>query len=80
MGTLSTTRFAAARDAAEQTFDSFKSGMHHVFDRVMTKPDGSPSRVRTWTNRATDAIKAHPYLAVGVAVGLGYAIVRVARR
>ena len=80
MGTLNTTPFAETRHFIDGTVDKFKVGMHHVLDRVMTKPDGSPSRLTKWSTRATDAVKAHPYIAVGAAIALGYAIVRVARR
>jgi len=73
-------RFDSAKHLVDEQFDAFKSGIQRVFERVMSRPDGSPSRVRQWSTQASDTIKAHPYLAVGIAVGLGYAIVRIARR
>lgn len=80
MGTISNGHFDSARHLVDDKFESLKSGMHKLVDRVMSQPDGSPSRIQTWTAKATEAVKAHPYLAIGIAVGTGYAIVKIARR
>ena len=73
-------RWNSTRHFVDERLDAFKHGMQKVIDRVVTQPDGSPSRIRTWSTATTNAIKAHPYLATGVALGLGYVIVKIARR
>jgi hypothetical protein len=80
MGTYNSERFDHARQFVDDRVDAFKSGMHKVLDRAFTRPDGMPSRMRVWSTAATEAVKAHPYIAVGAALGLGYAIVWLARR
>ncbi len=81
MGTVNTNgRFDSARHLADEQFEALKSGMHKLVDRVMTQSDGLPSRVQQWMAKATEAAKAHPYLAIGIALGSGYAIVKIARR
>lgn len=81
MGTVTTNgRLDSARHLVDERFEALKSGMHKLIDRVMVQPDGSPSRVQTWAKKATDAVKAHPYLAVGIALGTGYAIIKIVRR
>ena len=64
----------------DRRFDSLMTGMKRVVSRIMTNASGSPSRLNKWSTRATDVVKAHPYIAVGTAIALGYAIVRIARR
>jgi ElaB/YqjD/DUF883 family membrane-anchored ribosome-binding protein len=73
-------RFDSARHFVDEKLDAAKSGMQKVLDRVMTRPDGTPSQIRAWSTTATDAIKTHPYVAVGIALGAGYMIVKIARR
>jgi hypothetical protein len=81
MGTFnSNSRFDTARHSLDERLDAFKSETLRFIDRVMTRPDGTASRVRTWSTQATNAIKTHPYVAVGIAMGLGYIIVRGIRR
>ncbi len=81
MGTVNTNgRLDSARHLVDERFEALKSGMHKLVDRVMTQSDGSPSRVQKWATKATEAVKAHPYLAVGIALGTGYAIIKIARR
>ncbi|HEY6036508.1 MAG TPA: hypothetical protein VIV58_19655 [Kofleriaceae bacterium] len=60
----------------DEQFDSLKSSVKKLIDRTTTKP--------TWFGRAinttSDMIVAHPIAAIGVALGIGYAIVRIVRR
>ena len=60
----------------DEQFDAFRSSVKKLVERATTKP--------TWFGRAVgktgEAIKSHPIAAIGVALGLGYAIVRIARR
>lgn len=57
-------------------FDALKSSVKKLIDRTTTKP--------TWFGRAinttSDTIVAHPIAALGIALGVGYAIVRIVRR
>ena len=73
-------RFHSAKHLVDERFDAFKAGMQHLVERVMSRPEVSSSRVRRWSTQATDTVKAYPYVALGIALGLGYAIVRIARR
>jgi ElaB/YqjD/DUF883 family membrane-anchored ribosome-binding protein len=60
----------------DEQFDALKSGVKRIVDRATTKP--------TWFGRMAsktgETIKAHPIAAIGVALGLGYVIMRVVRR
>lgn len=60
----------------DEQLDAFKSGVHKVVERATTKP--------TWFGRTLartgETIKEHPIAAVGAAFGLGYLLVRIARR
>ncbi len=60
--------------------DAFKAGVRALMDRVATKASGAPSRIRTFARTATEPIKAHPIAAIGVALGLSYVAMRIARR
>jgi len=50
-----------------------------LFERIVKKP-AEPTAVGKAITKASELIKAHPFAAVGIAVGAGYAIVRIARR
>ena len=51
-----------------------------MMDKVATKASGEPSRIRNFAGKASETFKAHPIAAIGVALGLGYVVMRVARR
>ena len=65
----------------EQRFDrrieELKAGILKMMDDVTTRES---SRIRTFAGRATQVIKAHPMVAIGAAFGLGYVVMRIARR
>ena len=67
---------AAIHRLFDDQLDAFKSGVHKLVERATTKP--------TWLGRAFattgETIKAHPIAAIGVALGVGYLLVRVARQ
>jgi len=73
-------RLDAARHLVDKELDAFTSGLHKVVDRVIEETEQGRSRIKSWTSKATESIKEHPYLAVGVAFGLGYVVVKIARR
>ena len=60
--------------------EAFKSGMHTFVDQISTKYNGEPSWLKKAVDKTTEAIKAHPIAAVGIAVGSGYLLVRFLRR
>ena len=64
----------------EDRLDAFKGLVRTLMDRVATKTSGEPSRIHTFAGLATETIKAHPIAAIGVALGLGYVVMRIARR
>ncbi len=81
MGTqVGSTRFESARHLVDEQFDALKDGVNRIYERVMKEPDGTPSKLSVWSAKATDAIKTHPYMAVGIALGIGYAVMKIARR
>ena len=64
----------------DDRLDAFKLAVRTLMERVATKASGEPSRIRTFARTATEAIKAHPIATIGVALGLSYVVVRIARR
>lgn len=60
----------------DQRLDALKSGIHKLVDKATTRP--------TWFGRAATQtatiVRAHPVVAVGLAVGLGYIVVRATRQ
>lgn len=60
----------------DDRLDALKSGVHKLIDKATTRP--------TWFGSATERtaaiIKAHPFAAIGIALGLGYIVVRAIRR
>ncbi len=62
----------------DEQFDAFRDSMRKLIDRV--DPREPPSKLRAIADRTTELIKAHPIAAAGIALGIGYAIVRIARR
>jgi ElaB/YqjD/DUF883 family membrane-anchored ribosome-binding protein len=71
---------ATAHHMIDKQFESFKARVHDVVDRADAQTAGVRSRLRVYAAKTGDAIKAHPFAAVGIALGVGYAIVRIARR
>jgi hypothetical protein len=57
--------------------EAVRSGVKHFAERVAEK---AGPRARSFGAKATEMIKAHPIAAAATAVGLGYLIVRIARR
>jgi len=57
-------------------FSAIRNGVHKLVERATTSP--------TWFGRALiksrETVKAHPFAVVGVALALGYVIVRAVRR
>ena len=64
----------------DHPIDSLKSRIRNLIDRAGPTSNEQPSRLRSLSAKATEAIKAHPIAAAGIALGLGYLIVRLARR
>jgi hypothetical protein len=63
-----------------ERLDAFKEGVGKLVDRIIGNPSGEPSRFKTFSDKATETIKAHPIAAVAFALGLGYLVVRIVRR
>jgi len=57
-----------------------KDTMHEVRERLGDAKDVAVDRAGTMTDTARRVIKERPLLAVGVAFGLGYALMRLLRR
>jgi ElaB/YqjD/DUF883 family membrane-anchored ribosome-binding protein len=69
-----------AHHMIDEQFASFKAKVHDAVDRAEATTESARSKLRAYTARATEMIKAHPLAAVGIAFGVGYVIVRLARR
>ncbi len=70
---------SAMHHKIDQQFDSFKARIHDTVDRADATAKSTSSWLRGAASKAAATIKEHPYAAVGIAFGLGYAIVRFAR-
>jgi len=70
---------AAVQHLLDEQFEAFKSGVRKLIDRIEPKVS-EPSRLRSFATRAGETIKAHPLAAAGIALGVGYAIVRIVGR
>jgi ElaB/YqjD/DUF883 family membrane-anchored ribosome-binding protein len=60
--------------------EALKTSIRKLIERASTTATGEPTRIAGYANRATDAITAHPFAAIGVALGLGFLTARIARR
>lgn len=58
----------------DEQFEALRSTVRKLIDR------GEPPKLRTFATKARELIAEHPIAAVGIAFGVGYAIVRIARR
>lgn len=59
--------------------DSLGASIKQLLDRVMTRP-AEPTRFGKLVTRTEELIKAHPIASLSIALGVGYAITRLARR
>lgn len=64
----------------DERLGAFKDGVTKLIDRFVSSPAEHPSRIKAFTGKATETIKAHPIAAAAVALGLGYLFVRIVRR
>jgi hypothetical protein len=78
-GTNGVKNHVATEHQLDEEIDSLRASVKQLIDRVMTKP-AEPTRFGKIVTRAEELIKAHPIATLAVAVGVGYAIVRIARR
>lgn len=63
----------------QEDVDSLGASIKQLIDRVMTRP-AEPTRFGKIVTRTEELIKGHPIAALGIALGIGYAIIRIARR
>lgn len=56
-----------------------RASIKQLLDRVMTRP-AEPTGFGRFVTRTEELIKAHPIAALGIALGVGYAVIRLARR
>lgn len=59
--------------SVEHQFDALKDSLKKLAHRFDTTPEG-------YLGKAKEQIKAHPYAAIGIAFGIGYLFVNIARR
>ena len=68
------------RHELDDRFDMLKADVKKAVHRVTTRRSGEPTRLGWFVGKAGTAIEAHPFVAIGVAAGLGYLVTRIARR
>jgi len=66
--------------ALEDRLGAFKDGVGKLIDRIVREPAAAPSRLKAFTGKATETIKAYPLAAAACALGLGYLVARIVRR
>jgi ElaB/YqjD/DUF883 family membrane-anchored ribosome-binding protein len=67
-----------SRRVLEEQLDALKHEVSKLVDRVTAA--GEPPGLKAWVRKARHVIEAHPIATVAVALGLGYVLVRAARR
>jgi ElaB/YqjD/DUF883 family membrane-anchored ribosome-binding protein len=70
---------ASPEHRIDEEIDSLRASVKQLIDRMMSKP-AEPTRFGRFVARTEELIKAHPIATLGIAIGIGYAIVRIARR
>lgn len=63
-----------------ERFSGIRSRVHDLMERASATSAAAPPKMRAAATRATDLIKAHPIAAIAGAFGVGYVIMRLARR
>lgn len=66
------------RHMLEAQIAAVKASVKNLLDHL-EQSERSP-RATAFVHKVTEVIKAHPIKAVAVALGLGYAVMRIARR
>ena len=66
--------------AVEAQLEAIRSQVMKLVEQVSDTAKPAAARLRSFGEEATDLIKAHPIAAASVAFGLGYLVVRIARR
>ena len=70
--------------AVENRLDSLRESVRHFFDIGANRMNGAASSViattKSGVQRAGMLVKNHPYIAIGVAFGLGFLTTRMVRR
>lgn len=64
----------------EAQLAALTGGIRKLIDRARTTETGEPTRLGAYASKATGAVMAHPFAAVGIALCLGFVSARIARR
>ncbi len=70
----------AVQHAVEAQLEAIRSQVKKLVEQVSETAKPAAERMRSFGEQATDLIRAHPIAAASVAFGLGYIVVRIARR
>ncbi len=73
-------RSHSIQDNLEDKLDAIKTQVRKLVEQVSDTTKPAVKRMRSFGEEATDLIRAHPIAAAGIAFGLGYVVVRIARR
>jgi ElaB/YqjD/DUF883 family membrane-anchored ribosome-binding protein len=75
----------------DDRIDAFATSLKHAVERLSTRAseikeravevkDHASTNASSFAAKATKIIKDHPFIAIGVAAGTGYLVVRLVRR
>ncbi|MBL0215157.1 MAG: hypothetical protein IPQ07_14875 [Myxococcales bacterium] len=64
----------------EEQLDAIKDGVKKLAAQVSHAVKPEPSRIRSFADKATELVREHPIAVAGIALGVGYLAVRIARR
>jgi ElaB/YqjD/DUF883 family membrane-anchored ribosome-binding protein len=70
----------AVQHAVEEQLEAIRSQVKKLVEQVSETAKPAAERVRSFGEQTTDLIRAYPIAAAGIAFGLGYLVVRIARR
>ncbi len=73
-------RLDTIKGSVKGLVDQGQEKVEQIKTRVIDVKDKAMSRGSEYVDRATEAIKAHPLKAVGIAFGIGYVGMRLFRR
>jgi ElaB/YqjD/DUF883 family membrane-anchored ribosome-binding protein len=60
--------------------ESLKKQVSKLIDRVSSVTTAAEPRLKSFTSKAAEAIRAHPIIAIAAAFGAGYLLMRMVRR
>ncbi len=73
-------RLDSIRDSVKSLVDQGHDKVTAIKDKVVDLQHKAKDKSGLAIDKASDLIKAHPFVAIGIALGLGYLAMRLVRR